>query len=50
MTKNIRTPEAEVIILKSLLYDAHLQLKQAETVRLKLVKKIKELEKKKNYE
>ena len=48
MTKNkIRTPEAEVIRLKSLLYGAHLQLKQAEIVRLKLVKKLTKLESRK---
>jgi len=48
MTKiKIRTAEAEVIRLKSLLYDAQLQLKQAEIVRLKLVKKIKKLESRK---
>ena len=48
MTKNIRTLEAEIIRLKSLLYGAHLDLKKAEVVRLSLVKKIKKLEEKKN--
>ena len=46
MTKNIRTPEAEIIRLRSLLYGASLDLKKAEVVRLTLVKKIKESEKK----
>ena len=39
MIKNIKTPEAEVIRLKSLLNGAFLDLKQAEVTRLKLVKK-----------
>ena len=44
MIKNIKTLEAEVIRLKSLLYGAFLDLKQAEVIRLKLAKKIKKLE------
>ena len=47
MIKNIKTPEAEVIRLKSLLYGAFLDLKRAEVIRLKLVKKIKKLESRK---
>jgi hypothetical protein len=47
MIKNIKTPEAEVIRLKSLLNGAFLDLKQAEVTRLKLVKKIKKLESRK---
>jgi hypothetical protein len=47
MIKNIRTPKTEVIRLKSLLNGAFLDLKQAEVIRLKLVKKIKKLESRK---
>ncbi len=47
MIKNIRSPEIEVIRLKSLLNGAFLDLKQAEVTRVKLVKKIKKLERRK---